>query len=34
MKTDLYYDGRLVKWIDKGLAFRATSGMKGHPIPG
>lgn len=34
MKVDLVYDGQFVKWPDKGLAFKATSGMDGHQMPG
>lgn len=34
MKIELFYDGRFVKWNDKELAFKATSGMDGHQMPG
>ena len=34
MKIDLYYDGQFLKWSDKGLTFKATSGLPGHQIPG
>lgn len=34
MKIDLFYNGQILKWNDKGLAFKATSGMKGHQMPG
>ena len=34
MKIELYYDGQTVKWSDKGTIFKATSGMKGHQVPG
>lgn len=34
MKVDLVYDGQILKWPDKGLAFKATSGMPGHQMPG
>lgn len=34
MKVDLFYDGQILKWSDKGLAFKATSGMQGHQMPG
>lgn len=33
MKVDLFYDGQILKWSDKGLAFKATSGMQGHQMP-
>ncbi|WP_019606041.1 tlde1 domain-containing protein [Teredinibacter turnerae] len=34
MKIDLFYDGRFLKWNDKSLTFKATSGMSGHQMPG
>lgn len=34
MKIDMYYDGQSLKWTDKGLIFKATSGMPNHQIPG
>jgi len=33
MKIDLVYDGQILKWPNKGLAFKATSGMSGHQMP-
>ena len=34
MKIDLFYDGQFLKWTDKGLTVKATSGLPGHQIPG
>lgn len=34
MKISLFYDGQFLKWNDKSLAFKATSGMPGHQMPG
>jgi len=34
MKIALTYDGQFVKWNDRGLLFKATSGMPAHQIPG
>lgn len=34
MKVELVYDGQHVKWKDKGLTFKASSGMPDHQIPG
>ena len=34
MKVDLIYDGQFLKWNDKGLIYKATSGMIGHQMPG
>lgn len=34
MKIDLFYDGQFLKWNDKGLTFKATSGLPGHQMPG
>lgn len=33
MKVDLFYDGQFLKWADKGLMFKATSGLPGHQVP-
>ena len=34
MKIDLYYNGQFVKWNEKSLSFKATSGMESHQMPG
>ena len=34
MKIDLTYDGHFLKWGDKALTFKASSGLPGHQIPG
>ena len=34
MKVDLTYDGHFIKWKDKSLTFKASSGLPGHQIPG
>lgn|SRR3990167_1570848 len=34
MKNELFYDGQFLKWKDKGLVFKATSGMPSHQMPG
>lgn len=33
MEIDLFYDGQFIKWNDKRLVFKATSGMPGHQLP-
>jgi hypothetical protein len=33
MEIDLFYDGQFIKWNDKRLVFKATSGMPGHQMP-
>ncbi len=33
MKIDLFYDGQFLKWNDKALVFKATSGASGHQTP-
>ncbi|WP_226662379.1 DUF2778 domain-containing protein [Microbulbifer aggregans] len=34
MKVELVYDGQHVRWNNKGLTFRASSGLPNHQIPG
>lgn len=34
MKIELFYDGQFLKWNDKSLTFRSTSGLLGRQIPG
>ncbi|NPU93748.1 MAG: hypothetical protein HPY82_17685 [Gammaproteobacteria bacterium] len=33
MKNELFYDGQFLKWKDKGLVFKITSGTQSNQIP-